>query len=209
MAVARQSSSFDPHHALAADGMPRSSIRGLPTRGEAAFKDEASKTGQFCEKVRQMLAAYPNGGAVFNQVDISKVHWSASSVDFLFRILAEKSVKVDRLRAFECGLDDGSLQSMAAWLKNMPAMNLPSEIHLSHNRITPSGLAVLVEAIENRWAQLFGKRLPVWLRVEGNPVDDFSLCGLVASGRAVFATSCNAPERWNSCVPLAFPSFWA
>ena len=37
---------------------------------------------------------------------------------------------------------------MAEWINSMPADNLPSELHLSHNRITPSGFHNLVQAIE-------------------------------------------------------------
>jgi hypothetical protein len=41
-----------------------------------------------------------------------------------------------------------SRRTMAEWINSMPADNLPSELHLSHNRITPSGFHNLVQAIE-------------------------------------------------------------
>ena len=39
-------------------------------------------------------------------------------------------------------------KTIAEWINSMPAENLPSELHLSHNRITPSGFHILVQAIE-------------------------------------------------------------
>ncbi|CAE7326157.1 aquIMA, partial [Symbiodinium sp. CCMP2456] len=197
----------DPSRSLAAAGMPRSTLYGLPTRGEASFKDEAWKAGQFLEKLRAVLSSYPPGSVVFSQVDVSKVIWSASGLDVLFGIFRDRGVRVDRLRAFDCGLDDDAARSIAAWLHGMSATHLPSEMHLSHNRLTVAGFRAVVEAIEIKWAQLMGKRLPVWLRVEGNAVDDFNICALVASGRAVLAASCKAPERWNGGAALSFPAF--
>lgn len=46
--------------------------------------------------------------------------------------------------AFGCNLR----RAIADWIKSMPAENVPSELHLSHNRITPAGFQVLVESIE-------------------------------------------------------------
>ena len=120
--------------------------------------------------------------------------------DYLFRILREKGVHVERLKAFDCGLDDAASclgarpshgeekslhqtpvnssfedpkpsksilktwsrwmnaffeadlrRSIAEWIDSMPAENLPSEMHLSHNRITPSGFHNLVQSIEARF----------------------------------------------------------
>ncbi|CAL1126076.1 unnamed protein product [Cladocopium goreaui] len=166
----------------------------------AAFKDAPPQGELFCEKLRQALESHPVGSAAFNQVDISKVAMLPACVDYLFRILREKCVRVERLKAFDCGLDDSASRTMAEWINSMPADNLPSELHLSHNRITPSGFHNLVQAIESKWMQLTSRRPPVWLRVEGNGVDDSAICGLVTTGRAVLAASLRAPERQNGTV---------
>ena len=107
----------------------------------------------------------------------------------------------------------------------MPPDNLPSELHLSHNRITPDGFHGLVQAIairhpegmmpqgylerrplqctaeqagsaaskENKWARLTQKKPPVWLRVEGNAIDDATIC--------VPGLSC---QTSRSALPLCF-----
>ena len=98
-----------------------------------------------------------------------------------------------------------SSMNRSPWLHHLPAASLPSEIHLSHNRMTPRGFDAVVQAIEAKWAQqLFGKRTPVWLRVEGNPIDDTCICALVMARRAVFAAKCS--ER-SGDVALSFPAF--
>ena len=41
-------------------------------------------------------------------------------------------------------------RAIAGWIEAMPPDNLPSELHLSHNRITPDGFHGLVQAIAIR-----------------------------------------------------------
>lgn len=43
---------------------------------------------------------------------------------------------------------------MAEWIESLPAEHLPSELHLSHNRMSPSGFHSLLQAIEPGFERL-------------------------------------------------------
>ena len=45
---------------------------------------------------------------------------------------------------------------MAEWIQSLPPEHLPSELHLSHNKIAHSGFGVLVDAIDARLASQQG-----------------------------------------------------
>lgn len=195
---------------FAADGMPRSYVTGLPENGEVAFKDEPTKIFDFLEKLRQEFSQHPEGSIKLNSLDISQNDWETMNLDALFAILSEKSVQVERLKAFKCGVDDGSLLSLGTWLQDLDVQRLPSEVHLSHNKITLAAFQALFKVIEEKYAllQTYGEsRPPIWMRVEGNGIEDAEIRKFVEEGRAALAEKGKFEEMKQQPVPICFPVF--
>lgn len=199
-------SSFNPNFTLAEYGMPKSCVHGLPDNGEVLFAEGPDKAVEFCDRLREKLAEHPDGMRLQN-IEISKVQWSTVALELLLSMFQEKSATSMRIKAFRCGLDDQGLETIITWLEATPAEGLPSEIHLSHNQITTAGFQKLVEVLEAKWAELTTKPLPIWLRVEGNKIEDSAIKQLVQDQRAVFCANCGGRNAHVGKAALAFPGF--
>lgn len=199
-------SSFNPSATLAEYGMPKSCIHGLPGAGEVLFADHPDQQVDFCDRLREKLSEHPHGMRLSN-IEISKVAWSHVTLELLFSMFQEKGATTQRVKAFKCALDDEALQVITNWIEATPAEGIPSEIHLSHNQITLEGFNKLVEVLERKYMEMVKKPVPIWLRVEGNKVQDSVLKQLVKEGRAIMCPNCGARNGKAGTVPLAFPGF--
>jgi len=191
------------------EGLPNSSIEGLPRAGVAVFKDSADKAVDFVERLREALAPHEAGQVHFENIDVSNVNWPLMSFSLLLDVLQDKSASTTRLKAFKAGLDDECAVYLAGWLEQLPAESLPSELHLSHNQMTQRGLDTLLDAIEAKRAELETMALPIWFRLESNKVDMQSsgpiAKALVEQGRAVLVAKIG--DRAPSNASVALPSF--
>eukprot|EP00404_Azadinium_spinosum_P030945 CAMPEP_0180576680 /NCGR_PEP_ID=MMETSP1037_2-20121125/11546_1 /TAXON_ID=632150 /ORGANISM="Azadinium spinosum, Strain 3D9" /LENGTH=630 /DNA_ID=CAMNT_0022594409 /DNA_START=51 /DNA_END=1940 /DNA_ORIENTATION=- len=198
-----------PPPALAGNipGLPNSSIANLPSRGVAVFKDghidPDTTTIEFCEHFKQALEPYAAGELFFENIDVSGCQWSALGFSVLFDILKEQSVATQRLKAFRCGLEDGSIAEMTEWLKGQTPEALPKELHLSHNKITSEGFRQLLDVLEAKRSELSVMEVPIWLRVEGNPIDAGLVNGLMQKGRICQAAKVGDPARMTCRTAVA------
>lgn len=184
-------------------------LKGLPDSGELICQDDAEGTGAFLDTLRAALEEFPPGTIRFESVDISKSRWSSISLDCLFSILAEKAVSINKLKAFKCGITDADFLVMTGFLKEMPHNALPSELHLSHNKLTREAVESLLQMLEEKRAEIeAAERMPpIWLRVEGNALQDPEICDLVFSGRAIFVERVHSAERNSADVAVCVPAF--
>ncbi|CAK0888687.1 unnamed protein product [Prorocentrum cordatum] len=178
------------------EGMDASFIRGLPDNGEAVFHDGPERFEDFVGCLRQAVAEHAEGGARFRSLDVSRVVLPPEAVECLFAALAEHAVHVDVLKMFKVGVDDNGLRVAAGWLAALSPEKLPSQLHLSHNRIGAESFAELVGLLEEQRALLEEPARPIWTRVEGNPGlgDDF-VQGLVET--AAERRTPPRPRRWR------------
>merc|ERR1719367_1080374 len=100
-------------------------------------------------------------------------------------LLTEKGISMKRFKAFKCGLDDECIKQVAGWLESLNADAMPEEIHLSNNQITAEGFDALFEALETKRAELSESALPVWCRVENNPIPAERIQELEKAGKVV------------------------
>uniref|UniRef100_A0A7R9ZWH6 WW domain-containing protein n=1 Tax=Pyrodinium bahamense TaxID=73915 RepID=A0A7R9ZWH6_9DINO len=189
-------------------GMPKSSIDGLPSVGVAVFRESQDQAVEFCGKLREAMASYETG-IHFDNIDVSTVQWPLMTFSLLLDVLQEKNATTKRFKAFKAGLDDDCIRLMAGWLEQLPAQSLPSEIHLSHNRITEEGFDALLTAIESKRSELTTQAAPIWLRVENNQVDIAPegpvMKPLVDEGRVALVQKVN--DRRPCAAAVAMPSF--
>merc|ERR1740121_912302 len=77
------------------------------------------------------------------------------------------------------------MKQIASWLESLNADAMPEEIHLSNNQITAEGFDALFEALENKRGELSESALPVWCRVENNPIPTERIEELEKAGKVV------------------------
>lgn len=188
--------------------VPQASILGLPTQGVAAYRGSPDQAIDFCEALRTRLGEYNWGEVVFDNIDVAQVQWSDINFSLFMDVLQEKGVSTKRLKAFKCGLDDEAIKLVAGWLEMLNADAMPSEIHLSHNKITAEGFDALVAVLEMKRAELAQAAAPVWVRVENNGVPEEHLKDLEAQGKVVKVAGIWDRKPSETAV-VAMPSFAA
>eukprot|EP00929_Paragymnodinium_shiwhaense_P098536 TRINITY_DN60003_c0_g1_i1.p1 TRINITY_DN60003_c0_g1~~TRINITY_DN60003_c0_g1_i1.p1 ORF type:complete len:630 (+),score=52.08 TRINITY_DN60003_c0_g1_i1:58-1947(+) len=191
-------------------GLPNSSIEGLPDRGVAICHD-AKRMAEFCNRLRQTLEhcnclGYPT----LDNLDISKVSWSSASLSWLCGLLKDHRVSVKRFKAYRCELDDDAALVFVSWLKQLPADQIPEEIHLSHNHITCQVFFCLLDVLVDKKRQLrtYGaQRKPIWLRLQRNHIANFEelIQTEVEKGVCCISPSTGAPERVRSGAVVSMP----
>ena len=119
--------------------------------------------------------------AVFEDFDISQNMIPVDQFQKIFEILADSSVHVERFRSFGCPtFSDEVTEHLAGWLAEVTESNLPYEMHLSDNAMTTDGFNVLSRALQDNDAfpgvdpkrPDDGKRLPMYLRLECNYINE-------------------------------------
>ena len=58
--------------------------------------------------------------------------------------LADHGVKVRRLKAWQTGADDSTVEMFAAWMRRYAPADRPFEVHFSHCRVTDWGLNAII-----------------------------------------------------------------
>lgn len=192
---------------MAPGGLWRSSVEQLPSHGTAVFKDGAEQTREFVEHLRQSMANYPPGECKFENIDVSNCVWPPEVFEELMFVLTEQLASAKRFKAFKCQLSDESVRQVIRWLGELPDADLPSEIHLSHNQMSKECFMELVEVLEKKREALQTQLPAVWVRVEGNKIQQPALDALVQAGRAVLAPRIQCPERVRARCAVALPSF--
>lgn len=188
-------------------GLPKSSIEKLPHSGVAYFRDRPDQAVTFVERVREELGKHGEGVCRFQNIDIAQVAWDSLNISQLLGVLQEKAASTDRLKAFKCGFGDDVAELIESWLMDIPSDRLPSEIHLSHNKLTAKGMALIVDLLETKRNELKIKPAPIWFRIESNDVDRSYLEQLAAEGKLVYAKTLGAYERTgNKTAVISMPS---
>lgn len=183
---------------LAVD-LPESSVHGLPSHGVAVLRDGTGKIPVFTRMLDETLAKYPVNTCRFENVEVAKTRWSPVEFAELILTLQRAGATVQRIKAFKCGLNDESLLVVSDWLERMSPMQIPQEIHLSHNEISHVGFETLLKVLKAKHTAS-ARRIPIWLRLEGNRLDTQQLDALVQQGGVCLATGrCNT----HSCEHIA------
>lgn len=189
-------------------GFRRSQIFGVPDKGVAVFADGEDKQVEFCEAFRAELEPHEPSSFKLDNIEVSKVSWSALNFVLLMDTMKEYKVWTERLKAFKCALDDESLCAVADWLEEMEPEKMPSELHFSNNAFTASGFERLVEVIQNKRSQLEQPGPPVWLRVENNPVQSDPILQTMADdGRIAWVGAIKDRRGAPSSSTVAMPFF--
>ena len=111
--------------------------------------------------------------------------WSSSSShdhDHLCKI------QLRRLRLHMCRVSDIGCEKLADYILNCSRERLPTEIHLSHNRISSQGCIRLLSAVGRKYPRVGAGNAPLWLRLEHNYID-------------VKEVRKSVNTRWCECVP--------
>jgi hypothetical protein len=111
--------------------------------------------------------------------------WSSSNHEQL------KKVQLRRLRLHMCRVSDSGCEKLADYILSCRRERLPSELHLSHNRIGTRGCVSLLQAAGQKYPRLGTGNPPLWLRLEHNYID-------VKEVRKII----NKTTRWCECVPM-------
>ena len=97
------------------------------------------------------------------------LHWQSSPLAHL------RSLHLKRLRCHMNRLDDSCGAALAQYMGScLSNAYLPSEVHLSHNRLSTAGASALLEASARLYPRLAGpgrQPVPLWLRMEHNTID--------------------------------------
>lgn len=185
--------------------IPDACIDKLPQSGIAIYRGSPDRAVDFCEALRAKLSEYEWGDVTFDNIDVSQVEWNALNFSVLLEVLQEKGISTKRLKAFKCGLDDECVMGIGAWMEALPAEGMPSEIHLSNNRITQEGFDTLFQVLESKRTELAEQAVPVWVRVENNQVDQANLEELCTNGKVVKCAGIR--DRQPGQAVMAMPSF--
>jgi hypothetical protein len=114
-------------------------------------------------------------------------------------ILAElcAPMLVTRLKANRTAADDSALNAVATWVLSLPEDGRPQEVHMTHCRITDSGISGALEL-----ARVLPQ--PLWLAVGYNDLSASFVSELVDRGDAA-AEKFSPPQRPAPPAPKAVP----
>jgi len=119
-----------------------------------------------------------DSNASVNDFDVSQNPLTSEQFEMLFNALALAGVKVQRFRLFGCpALNDEAMRHLSDhFTQDLTAETAPSELHLSDCAITTDGFLLLMNAIEDKelypCGPMPGRRLPLYLRLENNYIDE-------------------------------------
>jgi len=136
----------------------------------------------------------------FHDFDISQNPIPYDQFDQLFTALTTAGSRVERLRFFGCAtLDDAVALLLAEWLRTTTVETCPQEMHISDCALTSDGFGMIVDAIEINDAfptpDGFGRRNPVYMRVESNYIEDSVIQERINSGVIVEFLKASGPIR--------------
>jgi hypothetical protein len=189
--------------------LPGAHISGLPNAGVAVYQGNATRLLDFCEALRVAMEPYSQGSVKFENIDVSKVAWDSLHFSLLCDCLVAKEAVAKRFKAYRTGIDDDCLTSLAEWFAVLPAQGMPSEIHLSHNKITQNGFDALFAALEDKRNELNPRPCPIWLRVENNSVPPEHASALASEGRLLFAKDIGTARFSATTAVCAMPTLFA
>jgi len=159
---------------------------------------------QLLEKVEELRALGET--LVLEDFDISENRLPADQLEGIVSALSDGDVHVERFRAFGCPtFDDQAATLLAGWLAGVTSETAPFEIHLSDCAITAAGFRDLMKALEENDAfpapdprnPSSGKKLPLYLRLEHNYIEDAAMKEVVDSGVAMKMKK-KEPIRYSS-----------
>ena len=93
-----------------------------------------------------------------------------------------RALVLKRLRTHMCRVcDEGALHISAYMKACSTSAYLPSEVHLSHNRLTSKGALALIESASTLYPRILENKqaVPLWLRLEYNAVDSSAVSSQV------------------------------
>mmetsp|Transcript_109124 Transcript_109124/g.307635 ORF Transcript_109124/g.307635 Transcript_109124/m.307635 type:complete len:774 (+) Transcript_109124:138-2459(+) len=192
-------------------------VSGLPCRGLAVFHGEPSAASAFVLNLRTELAKHPKGSCYFENIDVSNVPWlkvaelstPSDGIKGIIDALIENGASTQRFKAFKCGLQDDTMLHLADYLAGLVPIRVPHEIHLSHNEMTSIGFQMIIQVLELKYLEV-KPSVPLWLRIEGNVIDQACVQELVDAGRCCLANTtamCNAKKCENFGAANTAPFF--
>jgi len=158
----------------------------------------AEDADEFCQELSSHIEEHRDRGKtmVFEDFDIAQNSIPFEQTETLFGLLCGSAVQVERLRCFGMPtLDDSGMIVLSGWLQQVTSETMPFELHLSDCAVTAVGFRALMEALaENAtFPGLDPKmpsrgQLPLYLRLEGNYIDEAAMQESVDEGIAVTMT---------------------
>jgi len=158
----------------------------------------AEEADEFNQELSSHIEEHKERGKilVFEDFDISQNPIPFEQLESLFGLLSDSAVQVERLRSFGMPtLDDAAAILLSSWLQQVTSETIPFELHLSDCALTAVGFKAVMEALSEN-AVFPGPdpknasrgQLPLYLRLEGNYIEEAAMQESVEEGLAVTMT---------------------
>lgn len=162
-------------------------IIGPPDEREVRGQRRLNTSEQVETLIEELKKLGDSDKPFLKDLDLSQNKIPPSDFEAIFRTLVSSGISVQRFRMFGCPtLNDEVLGSLCDLLAACTAENAPTELHLSDCAITSDGFSLLLAAVESNDAFPLDrppkKKLPLYVRLEGNYIDEAEIQEKVTQG---------------------------